>query len=339
MTVAHVASRKVRLRCVTRFELLAAIGLTIAFFTQSAIADPPVSLSTDENSQNASSDVRPDAGIPTSEEHKLPQVTIETRRELERRVNQFVKGVTNIPLSHQESLPLWHDPLCFAVAGLPTDQGVYALGRLGDVARAIGLRVARPGCKYNFIVVFSREPDKLLKQAFHSHPRSFGTGGGITPLKEFIAPQTPRAVRVWHNRSAVTRYGVPIHAEAACASVAVGGIEIPVSCEYENSYFERYDVYAFSLALVVIDTSYPREFKLEQLIDYAAIAGLTELPATLNIGDASSILQLSNQSSDAVPSGLTAWDSAFLRALYHSDQGNTTQRSEIAVQMIHEIVR
>jgi len=90
---------------------------------------------------------------------------------------------------------------------------------------------------------------------------------------------------------------------------------------------------------VVIDTNYPKELKLEQLIDYAALAGLAELPTSLNLGDAPTLLRLLNESSDAAPAGLTPWDSAFLHALYHSDRGNITQRSEIAVQMLREVAR
>jgi len=295
-----------------RLALIASIALTVAPLCQSARADP---------------------------ERKLPQVTVEARRQLERRVNEFVRKITNVPFSLQDSLPLWHDPLCFAVAGLPTDQGLFALGRLADIARATGLRVARSGCKYNFIVIFSGEPDKLLKQAFHLHPHAFNTDGGLTQLEQFIAPAKPQAVRAWHNTRATTRSGVPIQLDGACGSVSVQGVQIPVSCQYNSSRIERFDVYAFSLALVVVDTSYPREFELRQLIDYAALAGLTDIPANSDLADAPSILRLLEESPDAEPPGLTDWDSAFLRALYHSDQGNTAQRSEIAVQMLHELSR
>jgi hypothetical protein len=222
---------------------------------------------------------------------------------------------------------------------LPTDQGLFALGRLADVARATGLRLARSGCKYNFIVIFSAAPDKLLKQAFHLHPHSFNTDAGFTELKQFIAPAKPRAVRAWHNTRATTRSGVPIQLDGACGSLSVQGVQIPVSCQYDSSRIERFDVYAFSMALVVIDTSYPKEFTLGQLIDYAALAGLTQIPTNLDLGNAPSILRLLDESSGAEPSSLTDWDSAFLRALYHSDQGNIMQRSQIAVQMLHEVSR
>ena len=338
MMIAQAASRTTHLGCLTKLVLIASIALTVAQLCQSARADPQSSPRKGAQPDSASPDLHSN-GIRTNEEHKLPQVTVEARRRLERRVNEFVKKITNVPFSLQDSLPLWHDPLCFAVAGLSTDQGLFALGRLAEIARATGLRVARSGCKYNFIVIFSAEPDKLLKQAFHLHPHSFNTDGGVTELKQFIAPAKPQAVRAWHNTLATTRSGVPIQLDGACGSFSVQGVQIPVSCQYDSSRIERFDVYAFSLALVVIDTSYPKEFKLGQLVDYAAFAGLTKIPTDLALGDAPSILRLLEESSDAEPPGLTDWDSAFLRALYHSDQGNTMQRTQIAVQMLDEVGR
>jgi len=339
MTIAQVPNHNIPLCRAIRFGLMAAIVLGVALLTPGARAEPPVSPGTQANSQNATSDAPGDAGIATSEEHKLPQVTVEARRQLERRINEFVRKITNVPFSFQDSLPLWHDPLCFAVAGLPTNEGLFALGRLADIARSTGLRVSHPGCKYNFIVIFSAEPDKLLQRAFHLHPGSFNTDGGFTEIKQFIAPAKPLPVRAWHNKRAVTRAGAPISRDGPCGSFAVNGVQVPVGCHFGGSFIERYDVYAFSLALVVIDTSYPKEFELRQLIDYAAMVGLADIPASEDPGDAPSILRLFGESPDAQTPGLTAWDSAFLRALYHSDQANTTQRSQIAVQMVHEVLR
>jgi hypothetical protein len=212
--------------------LIASIALTVALLSQSARADPQALPGNDAQSNSASGDLHGNDGVRANEAHKLPQVTVEARRQLERRINEFVSKMTNVPFSLQDSLPLWHDPLCFAVAGLPTDQGLFALGRLADVARATGLRLARSGCKYNFIVIFSAAPDKLLKQAFHLHPHSCNTDAGFTELKQFIAPAKPRAVRAWHNTRATTRSGVPIQLDGACGSLSVQGVQIPVSCQY-----------------------------------------------------------------------------------------------------------
>jgi hypothetical protein len=85
-----------------------------------------------------------------------PQVTVEAHRTaVEHQAYDFVRKATENPQFRDESLPRWNVPVCFAVAGLPKDQGRFALGRLAEIARASGARVAQPGCKYNFYVVFA----------------------------------------------------------------------------------------------------------------------------------------------------------------------------------------
>ena len=115
-------------------------------------------------------------------------------------------------------------------------------------------------------------------------------------------------------------------------------MEFPVSLEYFPSRIERYDVFAFSLALVVVDTAYREPIKLGQLVDYAAMVGLADIDLDMDLGEVPSILRLLNEPPEARPSGLTPWDEAFLSALYHSDQATQTQRSEIAIKMSHHIL-
>jgi hypothetical protein len=113
------------------------------------------------------------------------------------------------------------------------------------------------------------------------------------------------------------------------------GREVPVSCQYYPSRITRYDVFGFSLALVVIDTTFRKAVKLGQVADFAAMVGLADIDPDADIGDAPSILGLFVASPDAPPSGLTTWDQAFLSALYHTDQSSSTQRSQIVVGMVH----
>jgi hypothetical protein len=48
--------------------------------------------------------------------------------------------------------------------------------------------------------------------------------------------------------------------------------DFPVSLQFSASRIERYDVFAFSLALVVIDTAYPTAMKFGQLVNELAAA-------------------------------------------------------------------
>ena len=277
---------------------------------------------------------------PTSiDERTLPQVTVEAQRKaIEHQAYDFVRKATQNPRFQDESLPRWNAPLCFAVAGLPAKEGLYALGRLAEIARTAGARVANAGCKYNFIVVFAAQPDTLLNKAFRLHPKSFDRCGGLPEIKKFLAPSKPGAVRVWHNSRLFTRDGIPIGSQRDCGGMSFDNNDFPISNQYLPSRIERYDVFAFSLALVIVDTAYPQPVRLGQLVDYAAMVGLADIALDASLGDAPSILRIFDQPPDAQPSGLTHWDEAFLSGLYHSDQATQTQRSQIAVKMSHDIL-
>jgi hypothetical protein len=116
------------------------------------------------------------------------------------------------------------------------------------------------------------------------------------------------------------------------------GSEFPISLQYFPSRIERYDVIAFSLALVIVDTAYAQPVKLGQLVDYAAMVGLADIDLDAQLGDAPTVLRLFEQPPDQQPAGLTAWDEAFLGGLYHSDQATRTQASQIAVKMTRRIL-
>jgi hypothetical protein len=52
------------------------------------------------------------------------------------------------------------------------------------------------------------------------------------------------------------------------------------------------------------------------------------------VGDASTILRLFTDSGNAPALGLSTWDQAFLKAVYHTERSN---KSEIKISMMHEI--
>lgn len=272
-------------------------------------------------------------------EKTLPEVTIEAQREaLEHRMDSFVRRITQDPRFRDESIPRWRAPVCFAVAGLPTREGAFVLERLSRIASSAGARVGRRGCEYNFYVVFTAEPNKLLQRIFRLHRRVFDQGQGLPAIQRFLSPSKPQAVRVWHNVTVVTKDGIPINVDAACGSISVsGGGGVPVSCQYYPLRITRYDVFDFSFALVIVDTTFPKGVKLGQVADFTAMVGLADIDPDADIGDAPSILRLFATSPDVPPSGLTTWDQAFLSALYHTDQSSSTQRSQIVVRMVHDV--
>jgi hypothetical protein len=206
------------------------------------------------------------------------------------------------------------------------------------------VRVIDAGCRYNFFVVFTGEPNKLLKKALHQHPEAFAQSEGGHEIQEFVTPSRAQAVRAWHNVETFTRGGIPVNREAACVTTLVGStfftaMQAPISCEYSASRIERSDVPAFTSALVVVDTTYPKQAKLGQLVDYAAMVGLADISPSADIADAPSVLHVFDEASDAVPpEGLTNWDRAFLKELYDSDQASRTQKFQIVDKMLDDVV-
>jgi hypothetical protein len=280
------------------------------------------------------------ANIANAEPHNTaPEVTIGAQRAaIDHRVNAFVRGITSNTRFYGESLPRWREPICFLVGGLPKTQGEFILSRLSQIAASAGARLAPQRCRPNFFVVLTTEPDRLFKIWHH---RDAGLFGDASPaqIRSFINPPKSRSVRVWHNAGIINRDGTPLIRDSSCGlPFSLFQLESPpVSCQYFPSKLLHYDVLVFSSVIIVVDIARIQRLSFGQLSDYVAMVGLAEIDLDDDVGDAPTILRLFTASSEVPPSGLTAWDQAFLSALYHSDQSSRAQRSQIAVSMLHEV--
>ena len=316
-----------------RTRALPAIGLGLlsAFCGGAAWALPPFVPVSPQAQADSSTSPDPDRA-------SLPQVTIEAEREaLRRRVNGFVEGITHNPRYYDGAIPRWRAPLCFAVAGWPDEEGALVLARLSQIAASAGARVARRNCEYNFYLVLTSDPDQLIKRIYRGSHSVFDRAAGMPAIRRFLSPSNPEAVRVWHNAAIISRHDMPASEDASCGAISADNRAAPVSCQYEASRLARGDVWGLTLAFVIVDTNRSQGLSYVQLADYAAMVGLIDVEFDSDVGNAPTILRLFTQSPESRPSGLTAWDLAFLNALYHTDQSSQTQRSEIAVRIIQDV--
>jgi hypothetical protein len=111
-------------------------------------------------------------------------------------------------------------------------------------------------------------------------------------MENFLSPPKPRPVRVWHNVRLFTRDGTPVGLNPDCRSIGVAQGDFPISPQFSASHIERYDVFAFSLALVIIDTACPTPMKLGQLVDYAALVGLADISVDGQFGEVPTVLRI-----------------------------------------------
>jgi hypothetical protein len=274
---------------------------------------------------------------------RLPEVSIEARRKsLEEQVHSFVRTLTHSSRFSEESVPRWSSaPLCFLVAGLPRDRGEFVTRRLTQLAGSVGAPLRQAGCARqaaNFYVVFTPNPDLTLKYLHHRPTLLFHSDASPKQIEQFLTPAKSQAVRVWHNADLVGRDGIPMPpgGSPSCAAALRGAW---INCDPGASRVVLAAVPAFTQTVIVVDSRQLQGIPLGQLTDYIAMAGLIDVDPNANLGDAPSILRLFTLAPSERPAGLTAWDRAFLRALYHTDQRSPVQRTQIVTKMVDDIAR
>jgi hypothetical protein len=279
------------------------------------------------------------SSTPANDSTALSQVTVEARREaLKQRLNTFVSSVTRGNAgSLQDPLAVWDSPLCFAISGLPRPQGEYVLDRLSKAAEAAGAALAGgQTCRPRFIVVFTDQPEALLRSWYHHSLTPFNCSFPW-PVDDFIKMQRP--VRVWYN----LELRVPLTGLPSTVDMGEFVRVRPGSCGHTRapggtgSHITFHTVPDFMSVLVVVDLHRTEGFKLSQVADYIAMSGLTKINYDASVADAPTVLNLFSTSGDVVPEGLTDWDRSFLEAIYHTYQYVRGQRGAVVERMLRAI--
>jgi len=282
----------------------------------------------------------------------LPPVTLEAQRAaLAEQAHQFVGKVSGSSWANAVDRPLelWRQPVCLAVAGLrPEAELIFR--RFTEIITEAGATVGRNGCTPNLIVVLTTEPEAFLSAWHKRDSRMFGAANpGL--VKQFFTRALP--VRVWYNTSFAGDGvgGAPSNAlsSAAMAGVGPGGaisstqtqlmlLDIPTFPEVPGgTRLSLTAVPDLSSAIVVVDLKRCEGIGWGALTDYIAMVSLTNVDLDTNFGDMPSVLALFSAPADTRLTGLTSWDRAYLKALYHSRRMARLQRVEIREQMVHEM--
>jgi hypothetical protein len=243
---------------------------------------------------------------------------------LKERVQTFVRTITrNAGFSDDESPARWNTPICFFAAGWGAEDLSSVLTRLAQISAAAGAPLAGKACTPNFVVVSTAEPDQVINAWSARNKQLFGNASAVQ-IREFLDSTRARPVRTWRNidigRVATTRFG---HF-------------VPSNSHADPSPFAGNSPLGFLSVFEIIDANRTAGIDLHQLADYVAMMGLSNIDIDVDVGDAPSILQLFSPARNFAL-GLSNWDTAFLTALYQTDQSSRSQRFEIA-QRVAEAV-
>ena len=275
----------------------------------------------------------PPAPAPSVREVVVTAQAPEAAHERRRRLDAFVRRVP--ALNNGQALARWTKPICPVVVGMSQAQGEYVLLRLFEVARAAGAPVIKAGaCETNVYIVATADPEGLVKAWGRRSPVIFAERPDAE-VRDFQG--TPRAVRAW--------YGASLDRLTTSADSPFEGLEgvarnIRMVHHGDDSRLTSNSPYALTSAILVVDSARASGIRVGALADYLALAALAQLRPQAGDTDAPSILKLfaAPRGSDP-PSGLTAWDTAFLHALYNTRLEDMHQATSVAAHMNAELSR
>ena len=169
--------------------------------------------------------------------------------------------------------------VCPLVRGASAEINAYVAARLHQVAKQAGASYAKRACEPNVVVLFSAEPDFLIREAARS--------------KRFNYRGVPaQAAQTFKTSAAPVRW---VHGGDVRGSAA--GDARPHN------------------ALVIVDVNQAREVKVSAMADYLALVALADVRARPAPTD--SIMTLF-EAGDAAPQSLTETDQAYLRSVYRA---------------------
>ena len=248
------------------------------------------------------------------------------RAAVERDVRTFVNAIAVKP--GDGSLARWQSqiPLCPQVAGLPGGDGEYIASRVSKIAATAGAPLAAEHCKGNLLIVVTSDPEGVLKAWSKRDVRMFGEEAdqGSTKVREFSAAAP---IRVWYNTELYNLDGTPL-----------GNTEGRTNQSARATQLETNNYRALSSVLALVDARRMKGVSFGQVAAYVAMTGLTQLHTQANVTAAPSILNLFAGVGTAPP-GLTAWDEAFLKAVYTTRITDKAQLAAIKTAMVQDVAR
>lgn len=265
-------------------------------------------------------------------EESLANITIEARRQsTQQRADRFVRQV--IVRRGLDAYPVWRDPICLHVSGVPAAQQEYLRARLTQIITAAGAPMAAPGCEANFHLIASAHATELVK-AWTQRADHAGAAppGWHLQARRLLAP---RPVRVWYGVEVRNADGTEL--TAGCPGQG-GGSDVRVSCNAFASRLTFNDLSRFGALVIIVDLAQVEDFSLAQLADYIGFVGLTRVDPDAELHGEATVLGLFRVPREDRPQGLTPWDEALLGALYHTNLAVQNADADIARRMAATLV-
>jgi beta-lactamase regulating signal transducer with metallopeptidase domain len=209
----------------------------------------------------------------------------------------------------------WDDPICVTVAGLQPDQDAAVKARVEAVARAAGVTVRPDRCgpnqaPFNIEIFFTPEPQRVLDAVAKSRPWILGTGDAgdfLTPKKLKARAIVTRPIQGWYATTCIPDVGWgPLGGSGAAIGASNGPPGGGAGC----------GAITFLNVMVVVDRRRTADKSLGAVSDFAAMLALSQPKSLDGCNTLPSVIDLFACPDRPAPAGLTAVDTAYLKALY-----------------------
>lgn len=265
----------------------------------------------------------------TPPEPDAPQIVVEGRKNFERDISKFVGSLAENPAVRQ--LSRFEQSVCPRTIGFSPAQDEAMRRRMRQVAAAIGIRVGKPDCLANVVVIVTADKRAFLEALRKKKPDYFGELSSME-IRRLIAEPGPATA--WQLQ------GPEMTARGTVLATDSGGIPTNNTTE-PASRLSAPTRPQFEAAVVVIEAAAVEGLTTTQIADYATMRSYAGTrPARLDASTSTTILKvLEAPMGSEVPASLTRWDLGFLRGLYSSPANAYAgaQRSAIRKEVARQL--
>jgi hypothetical protein len=293
------------------------------------------------------------ASPPTDKTEPPGTVTVQAAPKagvIDKQSQTFVQTYAAPPNPAIGQLARWYEPVCVEVSGLPrAEQSAAIKARIEDVAQAVGLPAARPGCRGNVEIVFTDRPQHAMDIVARDHEQLLGYyhRHNRDRLKTVTRP-----IQAWYVTStrgenkgvaALTFSGLGAYAQPESEMIddpenqppnGCGDSQLATACL--QSMLRNVFMIADSRALTGKD--------LGAIADYMVVLALSQPHSLDGCTDLPSVIDLFARSpcpGREPPDGLTQGDAAYLTSLYTADlrARKGGEQSDISRRMAEMLVK
>ena len=257
------------------------------------------------------------------------EILVTGLREEEKVIDGYLKDLTTVdpqsPMSRYEP-----DQYCPKILGLSPKLNSEIAARMRQVAMAAGVRPAGPDCATSALVIFADDHAGMQQQFRKEHPEYFQELSGQTI--DYQGKGTD--VLSWKLIGRLDKNLNPV-------GVDEDGIQI-VDVGVTSSRLQTASRPVVAMAVLLIQRRAIAGLTTTQVADYALMRTLSDAdPARLAVTAAPTIMRvIDTPQGTETPLSLTAWDLAYVKGRYASDEWNrgTTQLAKIRATMRRELL-